>query len=81
MALFGKDWRPVFDTQIFSLYRQHLTGKDFGKMSLSILVLYELVARPLRPKLSQSPGEMKNKNICPRINAKVREKKRREKSK
>ncbi len=48
MALFGKDWRPVFDTPIFSSYRQHLTGKDFGKMSLSILVLYELVARPIR---------------------------------
>lgn len=48
MALFGKDWRPVFDTQIFSSYRQYLTRKDFGKMSLSVLVLYELVARPIR---------------------------------
>lgn len=51
MALFGKDWRPVFDTQIFSSYRQYLTRKDIGKMSLSILVLYELVARPIRQEV------------------------------
>lgn len=47
MALFSKDWKPVFDTNIFSSYLQYLTKDDFRKMSFSILVLYELVARPI----------------------------------
>ena len=46
--MFGKDWKPVFDTDIFATYRKYLTKKDFQIMSLSILVLYELVARPVR---------------------------------
>jgi predicted nucleic acid-binding protein len=45
--LFGKDWKPVFDTDIFAVYRRHLTKNDYKKMSLSVLVLYELVARPI----------------------------------
>lgn len=61
MALFGKDWRPVFDTQIFSSYRQHLTKKDFGKMSLSIFVLYELVARPIRQEEFEVFNQMREK--------------------
>jgi predicted nucleic acid-binding protein len=46
--LFGKDWKPVFDTDIFASYAEHLTKNDYRKMSFSILVLYELVARPIR---------------------------------
>lgn len=47
MALFGKDWRPVFDTNIFTTYEAYLKKDDFRKMSLSIIVLYELTARPI----------------------------------
>lgn len=46
--MFGKDWKPVFDTDVFASYRRYLTKKDIQIMSLSILVLYELVARPVR---------------------------------
>ncbi len=50
MALFNKNLRPVFDTNIFVSYIERLSKKDFYQMSFSILVLYELVARPIAPE-------------------------------
>ncbi len=47
MALFGKDWKPVFDTSIFASYLEYLSADDFRKMHFSAIVLYELVARPI----------------------------------
>ena len=36
--------RPVFDTNVFHEYGKMLTDKDIAKMSLSVIVLYELTA-------------------------------------
>ena len=47
MALFGKDWKPVFDTNVFASFAEYVSKDDFRKMYFSAIVLYELVARPI----------------------------------
>ncbi len=50
MARFAKHLRPVFDTNVFVNFLEHLSKKEFYKVSFSIVVLYELVARPIAPE-------------------------------
>lgn len=47
MAIFEKDKFPIFDTNIFSTHKKRLQRKDYQKMRLSLIVLYELTARPI----------------------------------
>ena len=59
--MFGKDSRPVFDTNVFSSYRQFIERSDFRRMSFSIIVLYELTARPIPPLEFQEFDEWREK--------------------
>ena len=47
MAIFDKDNFPIFDTNIFSTHRKRMQKEDFRKMRFSLIVLYELTARPI----------------------------------
>ena len=45
--------RPVFDMNVFVEYDKFITDKDYGKMALSSVVLYELTATTIDKSIRQ----------------------------